>query len=112
MKPRACKSCGGEWHTAFNCPLRPRKGFVNKVKLMKPIGRQGLKYNQFRNNVAYPYLVEKYGEQCNSCGRSDLPLDVDHIKKRGSRPDLKYDLNNLQLLCRSCHAKKDNEILW
>lgn len=79
------------------------------VKRMKPIGKQGLRYKSFRAKTAYPYLVATYGEKCAICGVTGLPLDVDHKLKRGSHPELKYELTNLQLLCRACHDRKDNQ---
>lgn len=105
LKRNKCKLCGSEWHTAWTCRLRSKKG-----KRLQPIGKQGKEYIEFRNNIAYPYLVSKYGERCNNCGKTGVPLDVDHIKKRGSHPDMKYNLKNLALMCRPCHSKKDNEV--
>lgn len=75
---------------------------------MKPVGKETQRYNEFRDEIARPYLIDKFGEKCAKCKREDLPLDIDHIRKRGSSPQLKYDLKNLQLLCRSCHWAKDN----
>ncbi|MEM6550407.1 MAG: HNH endonuclease signature motif containing protein [Pseudomonadota bacterium] len=40
--------------------------------------------------------------QCSARGR----LEVDHIKPVRSHPELSFDLDNLQCLCPSCHAKK------
>lgn len=101
IKP--CKLCGSKWHSAWACPKKKRKS-------MNKLGKETKRYIEFRNEVAYPYLIERDGEQCSHCGRADVPLDIDHIHKRGSHPELKYDLNNLQLLCRRCHHKKDNTI--
>ncbi|WP_398577353.1 HNH endonuclease [Staphylococcus sp. IVB6181] len=33
-------------------------------------------------------------------------LEVDHIIPLEERPDLAYDLSNLQSLCNSCHSRK------
>lgn len=42
---------------------------------------------------------------CLSCGsRGDL--EVDHIVPVRLRPDLAFDLDNLQTLCVRCHARK------
>lgn len=45
-------------------------------------------------------------KRCAHCG--SIATDVDHIKKRGSHPELRYVQSNLQWLCRSCHNLKDN----
>lgn len=44
----------------------------------------------------------------NSCARcnSDNDLTVDHIKPRSKFPELALDLNNTQILCRSCNSSK------
>lgn len=42
---------------------------------------------------------------CVQCGTRG-PLEVDHIKPVRDRPDLSFELDNLQSLCGSCHSKK------
>lgn len=44
---------------------------------------------------------------CKKCGGQGS--DVDHIKKRSTHPELRYELTNLQTLCRTCHRKKHEE---
>lgn len=51
-------------------------------------------------------LVKKYGDYCQECGQTGIPLQVDHIvpiSKGGAD-----DLSNMQLLCYDCHMKKHN----
>ncbi|MEO0958930.1 MAG: HNH endonuclease signature motif containing protein [Pseudomonadota bacterium] len=48
------------------------------------------------------------GWRCVACG-SRHRLEVDHIKPVRDRPDLAFDLDNLQTLCGSCHSKKTIE---
>jgi len=40
---------------------------------------------------------------CNRCGRPGE--EVHHIIPRCVRPDLMYDLDNLETLCRACHEE-------
>ena len=40
--------------------------------------------------------------QCEARG----PLEVDHIKRVKDYPDLAYELDNLQCLCKVCHSDK------
>ena len=109
MIERLCKNCGTtfpQYNTlvticgkcAYNRYTKPKKP-INKF------GKRAQEYNEWRINVAIPYLNQKFGHKCNRCGRTSN-LDVDHIKTRGSRPDLKMELTNLQWLCRSCHIAK------
>lgn len=107
FKQKPCPECGSLFHAAWY--HKPRKAMVT-TKRLKPIGKQGQRYKVFRDTVAYPYLVRTFGEKCANCGRTDVPLDVDHKLKRGSHAELKYELTNLQLLCRPCHNRKDNTL--
>ena len=43
---------------------------------------------------------------CESQGRATLACEVDHIIRMSERPDLRLDADNLQSLCRPCHAAK------
>lgn len=48
-----------------------------------------------------PYCVE-----CLKKGIKELANEVDHIIDIKTRPDLVFDKENLQSLCKSCHSKK------
>ena len=43
---------------------------------------------------------------CKAENKETVAKEVDHIKELKDRPDLAYDLDNLQSTCRSCHFKK------
>ncbi|MEO1265108.1 MAG: HNH endonuclease signature motif containing protein [Pseudomonadota bacterium] len=45
------------------------------------------------------------GWKCVACG-SRHKLEVDHQLPVRDRPDLAFDLGNLQTLCSRCHARK------
>lgn len=45
------------------------------------------------------------GFRCVECGAVDH-LEVDHIKPVRGWPELAFDLDNLQTLCRQCHSRK------
>jgi hypothetical protein len=49
-----------------------------------------------------------YGKKCLSCGSEDSELHVDHIKPISLFPELKEDVNNLQILCKKCNLDKSN----
>ena len=42
---------------------------------------------------------------CQLCGAKNIPCDVDHWISRRNMSTY-FDLNNLTLLCKSCHTKK------
>lgn len=81
------------------------------MKKRKPIAKVGKKsrdYTKWRDTVAKPFLDDYYGHTCAVCGTTEN-LDVDHIKNRGSHPELVCELTNVQYLCRTCHYRKTNE---
>jgi len=46
---------------------------------------------------------------CDKYGKITAAVDVDHIEPLALRPDLAFDISNLQGLCRACHNKKTTE---
>jgi 5-methylcytosine-specific restriction enzyme A len=50
-------------------------------------------------------VLRRDGFACVSCGARGR-LEVDHIEPVRSRPDLAWDLSNLQSLCPACHTRK------
>ena len=49
-----------------------------------------------------------YKPICMKCNASNSETHVDHIFPRSKFPELELDLNNMQVLCRSCNIKKGN----
>ena len=45
------------------------------------------------------------GWKCVQCG-SRIRLEVDHVLPVRDRPDLAFEITNLQTLCGSCHGRK------
>ena len=72
-------------------------------------GRRAQEQAEWIREVGRPTIIKRDGEICACCGARDN-LTVDHIKTKGSRPDLKRDINNLQLLCFVCHRRKTDHL--
>lgn len=83
---------GSEWNTDFSEVERPLPAYVWK--------------GNARNNEDWRELKEQIkaerGAKCEECGSSER-LDLHHVKAQ--RYGGKATQENLQLLCRSCHAK-------
>ena len=60
---------------------------------------RALRYEAFR----------RYGKRCSLCGTEKATFHVDHIKPRSFFPELEYDIENLQILCRDCNLGKSNK---
>lgn len=52
--------------------------------------------------------LERDGYACVECGSSES-LEVDHIIPLELEPELAFELENLQTLCRPCHIEKGRE---
>lgn len=103
-----CVVCQKRAYSEYCVAHKPRKAIAQN-KRPRPYGKQYELWQDFRLNTAIPYLDRVYGHRCACCGIDGL-LDIDHIVNKGSRPDLKYSLDNLQYLCRACHRKKTDRI--
>ena len=119
---RACRDCDIEYNTFSTLQTRcPKCQYARqKPKQNKPIKQRGKKtiaYDNWRDTVAIPYLIENYGDWCSKCKRPrealsvlGIPLDVAHIEKRkmGGAPSLTMNIKNVRFKCRTCHQEEDN----
>jgi len=83
---------------------KPPKPLKRSIKPIKKKGKETLRYETWRDTIAKPYLDKRYGHICSAkdCEIED-GLEVDHIKTRGSRHDLKFDVKNVRYLCHIHH---------
>jgi 5-methylcytosine-specific restriction endonuclease McrA len=89
---------------------KPPKREPKPPKRITQRGPHNQEYEYWRDHVAIPYLDAAFGHKCAGCGDINKPLDVDHIKPRGSHRELKMKLTNEQYLCRSCHREKTDHL--
>lgn len=54
-------------------------------------------------------VFDLYGYSCMKCNNQDF-LHIDHIKPRSLFPELELDINNMQVLCKSCNSSKSNRV--
>lgn len=95
---KTCKKCAKRSYGEYCFAHKPRKP-------INPYGKEAKKWATFRDEVAIPYLDKTQGHYCVCCGRGGK-LDVDHIIEKGGHAELKYELSNLEYLCRICHIEK------
>jgi 5-methylcytosine-specific restriction endonuclease McrA len=70
---------------------------------------KGIEYQhgELRGYEIKEYLLEKWKRKCAYCGRTDIPLEVEHIipKSRGGSDRV----SNLTISCHECNQKKGNQ---
>ena len=70
---------------------------------------RGVEYQQgeLQGYEVRQYLLEKWNHKCAYCGKTDVPLEVEHIvpKSRGGTDRV----SNLVASCHECNQKKDNQ---
>jgi len=54
-------------------------------------------------------IIEKYNNTCCCCSATgkEAQIQVDHIKPKSKYPELAFNPDNLQLLCRRCNFAKN-----
>lgn len=110
---RLCKICGTRIRVYNTIQNKCRECTLKNAKPIPQRGKHAHLWATFRDKVAIPYLDKKYGHVCSKPGCSvTTNLDVDHIKKRGSNPDLRYDVKNLRYLCRPHHIEETDQLHW
>lgn len=67
------------------------------------IARNGFDYNSTRWKALRRSALSNSRGRCVFCGTRGKYMYVDHIKSVRSRPDLAFDVRNLQVLCASHH---------
>jgi len=115
--PKTCAACGQEYQPTSNRQTRckvcgkKRELELRRLNHKEKYKRKG--YSQSgRNNNAFKtgqgcyrkMALEHYGETCMDCGATKN-ICVHH--KHGNRKN-DNELENLEVICRSCHAKKHN----
>lgn len=116
---KSCLVCGKRAYSDYcvnhkpRKPIEVRKPLVNRTPIKKQ-GKRSIAYEDWKKNIARPFLEIRDGKQCSQCF-APPPVDaegnvgwhdVDHIKNRSTHPELKMVLSNVRFLCRACHSKR------
>ncbi len=69
----------------------------------------GIEYQQgtLQGYEIREYLLEKFGHQCVYCGKSDVPLEIEHVVCRHNGGSDR--ISNLVISCRMCNEKKGTQ---
>ena len=71
------------------------------------------KDRQDKDMEFYQRVWEKRGPKCESCGAPIFynrvqPINCDHILEKSKYNELRYEEENLMIVCLECHVKKTN----
>lgn len=79
------------------------------TQLMQDAEVSGVEYQQgeLTGYEVRGYLLEKFGHKCCYCGKTDIPLEIEHItpKSRGGS----NRVSNLCLACWRCNVRKSSQ---
>lgn len=82
---------------------------LNKRKKSKSKRRNRTSFHKSDEWLKLRYeVLKKYGRKCMLCGTEKGEMNVDHIKPRSKYPNLVFEFNNLQVLCRDCNVGKSD----
>lgn len=90
------KGVSATWVVGEKNP-RWKGGVTSKNRLL----RESIECHRWRNAV-----FERDDFTCQGCGQVGGALQADHIRIWSKHPDLRFDLNNGQTLCKPCHKIK------
>lgn len=93
-------------HLSQYCKMIVRKGSLNKPK--KPTLPKDF-YNDKRWLTLRYEALRSLPRECCLCKATNVEIHVDHIKPKSKYPELAFELNNLQILCRECNLGKSNK---
>ena len=106
-----CIVCGSRAYSQWCVRHKPRKPIAT-YKHPKQRSTKEVVYQSWKESECRPALIARDGNVCSCCHRHATDgekLDIEHTLTKGSRPDLKHDLDNLTLMCRvPCHYNKTN----
>lgn len=139
LKPRktktmvqyTCKVCGviferrkGHGGTGDCCSPRCRNKFNRPKGAIANISRiahlpRGEDHHNWKGGITdRPHkiraIIENKKKQigkCEECGSTEK-LEGHHIKEWSKYPELRYEPDNIQILCHSCHANKHPDIAF
>jgi len=102
MKIKKCKICKEPFRQYSSLQNKCYRCTIEKTKPITKQGKRSLEYEEWKKKVAIPYLNKTQGKFCSECMRepdNNYRLEVDHIKKRSTHPELRMDLKNIRYLC-------------
>jgi len=90
----------------FDIETSWNKGLGNGIKNSRHNELEWRKHCDWRKKI-----FERDDYMCQTCGERGGELEADHIKMWTLYPNLRYEINNGQTLCKKCHQIKTSQEL-
>ncbi len=114
-----CKTCGKNAESEYCFQHKPRKALA-KTKMLNTVNKT-VKNVENKRNISdmneFFLQVWKNRKQhdCENCGKwlGNEPLSYmfDHLLEKSKYPELKYEEDNIMLVCLECHDNKTRGFL-
>jgi len=114
-----CKTCGKNSESEYCFQHKPRKSLA-KTKMLTKINKNVKNVENKRNisdmNAFFLQVWNGRKEhKCENCGKwlGNEPLSYmfDHLLEKSKFPELKYEEENIMLVCLECHDNKTRGFL-
>lgn len=81
--------------------------FDTQLMVNPEISGVGYQQGELQGYEVREYLLEKFQRKCCYCGKTDIPLEIEHITPKSKGGSNR--VSNLCLACRSCNQRKGNQ---
>ena len=113
-----CITCGKNSESEFCFMHKPRKALA-KTKMLTKINKTVKNVDNKRNisdmNAFFLQIWNKKKHECENCGKwlgkEPLSYMFDHLLEKSKFPELKYEEENIMLVCLECHDNKTRGFL-
>ena len=114
-----CKTCGKNSESEFCFMHKPRKALA-KTKMLNTFNKNVKNVDNKRNisdmNAFFLQIWNKRKQHdCENCGKwlGNEPLSYmfDHLLEKSKFPELKFEEDNIMLVCLECHDNKTRGFL-
>ena len=109
-----CKTCGKNSESEFCFMHKPRKALA-KTKMLNTLNKNVKNVDNKRNisdmNAFFLQIWNKRKKHdCENCGKwlgkEPLSYMFDHLLEKSKYPELKFEEENIMLVCLECHDNK------
>lgn len=114
-----CKTCGKNCDNEFCFKCKPKKplsssdrGLTSKKSslLSQKLDKSSSKFLEMRQ--FFLSIWKKKAHRCENCdaqlGNEPLSYMFDHVLEKSKYPNLRYEEENICMLCLDCHSDKTN----